>query len=76
MPAYDCTMKYPVILVESEEGFAVSCPALPGCWSQGSTREEALVNIRDAIRLWLEVAEDDAMREAQSESGALAEVTV
>jgi predicted RNase H-like HicB family nuclease len=69
-------MKYPVILVESEEGFAVSCPALPGCWSQGSTREDALVNIRDAIRLWLDVAEEDALREAQTESGALAEVTV
>ena len=69
-------MKYPVILIPSDQGFAVSCPALPGCWSQGRTREEALDNIRDAIRLWLEVAEEDAAREAQSEAGALAEVTV
>lgn len=69
-------MKYPVILVQSEEGFAVSCPALPGCWSQGSTRDEALANIRDAIRLWLEVAEEDALREAGTEAGSLAEVTV
>ncbi|MDB6058705.1 MAG: hypothetical protein JWO95_2549 [Verrucomicrobiales bacterium] len=70
------SMKYQVILVESEEGFAVSCPALPGCWSQGKNREDALQNIREAIRLWLEVAEEDALREAQQESGALAEVTV
>ncbi|MGH9960994.1 MAG: type II toxin-antitoxin system HicB family antitoxin, partial [Pyrinomonadaceae bacterium] len=30
-------MKYKVVLSESEEGFSVSCPGLPGCWSQGST---------------------------------------
>jgi predicted RNase H-like HicB family nuclease len=45
---------YRVILVESEEGFAVSCPALKGCHSQGATREEALDNIKIAIREWLE----------------------
>ena len=55
-------MKYPVILIKSDEGFAVSCPALPGCWSQGKTQTEALVNIREAIQLWLEVAEEDARR--------------
>ena len=47
-------MNYRVVLVESEEGFAVSCPALRGCHSQGATRDEALENIRDAIREWLE----------------------
>ncbi len=46
-------MNYRVVLVESEEGFSVSCPALRGCHSQGRTREEALENIRDAIREWL-----------------------
>ena len=46
-------MKYRVVLIESEEGFSVSCPALKGCHSQGQTREEALENIRDAIREWL-----------------------
>jgi predicted RNase H-like HicB family nuclease len=69
-------MKYPVILVKSDEGFAVSCPALPGCWSQGSTEAEALVNIREAIRLWLDVAEEDARREAEDEAGTLANVIV
>ena len=44
---------YRVILIESQEGFAVGCPELPGCWSQGSTREEAMENIREAIRDWL-----------------------
>jgi predicted RNase H-like HicB family nuclease len=48
-------MTYRVVLIESEEGFAVGCPALPGCWSQGASREEALANIRDAIREVLEV---------------------
>ena len=43
-------MVYKVILRESEEGFSVSCPGLPGCWSQGSTEQEALENIKDAIR--------------------------
>jgi predicted RNase H-like HicB family nuclease len=46
---------YRVILIETEEGFAVGCPALPGCWSQGANREEALENIRDAIGEVLEV---------------------
>lgn len=52
---------YRVVLVESEEGFAVSCPALRGCHSQGQTKEEALENIRDAIRGWL-AAEDEEKR--------------
>ncbi|HYC57032.1 MAG TPA: type II toxin-antitoxin system HicB family antitoxin [Candidatus Binatia bacterium] len=43
-------MKYKVILQKSEEGFSVSCPGLPGCWSQGETEAEALENIADAIR--------------------------
>lgn len=48
-------MQYHVRLVQSDEGWAVSCPALLGCHSQGETREEALDNIRIAIREWLEV---------------------
>jgi len=56
-------MKYRVVQIKSDQGYAVGCPALPGCWSQGRTREEALANIREAIALWLEVAEEDALRE-------------
>lgn len=43
------SMKYGVTLVESDEGWAVWCDSLPGCCSQGATREEALANIREAI---------------------------
>lgn len=50
-------MEYRVVLIESDEGYAVSCPALKGCHSQGATREEALENIRDAITEWLEAEE-------------------
>ena len=46
-------MKWKIALYPSEEGFAVSVPSLPGCWSQGTTREEALANITDAIRDYL-----------------------
>lgn len=49
-------MTYTVVLEESDEGFAVSAPGLPGCHSQGATEAEALANIADAIREWLEVA--------------------
>ena len=42
-------MIYHVALQKTEEGYAVSCPGLPGCWSEGQTEDEALANIRDAI---------------------------
>jgi predicted RNase H-like HicB family nuclease len=48
-------MQYHIKLIQSEEGWSVSCPSLPGCHSQGATREEALQNIQIAIREWLEV---------------------
>jgi predicted RNase H-like HicB family nuclease len=48
-------MKYKVALRSSEEGFSVSVPGLPGCWSQGNTEAEALENIEDAIREYLAV---------------------
>ena len=47
------SVRYPIVLQKSEEGYAVSCPALPGCWSQGDTEEEATENVRDAIREYL-----------------------
>ena len=46
-------MKYKIALYKSEEGYSVSCPGLPGCWSQGATEKEALDNIQDAIREYL-----------------------
>jgi predicted RNase H-like HicB family nuclease len=54
-------MKLTVVLEPSEEGgYTVTVPALPGCISEGETREEALRNIREAIGLYLEPVEDDA----------------
>jgi predicted RNase H-like HicB family nuclease len=50
-------MKYKVRLKKTEEGFAVWSPGLPGCWSQGETEEEALENIKDAIKTYLETVE-------------------
>jgi len=52
---------------ESVGGYSASVPALPGCYSQGETREEALENIREAAELWLEVAADTAAAQAQEE---------
>ena len=51
-------MRYKVVLQKSEEGYSVSCPGLPGCWSQGATEAEALENIQDAIREYLAAVED------------------
>ena len=51
-------MKYKVVLQQSDEGFSVSVPGLPGCWSQGQTEAEALDNIRDAIRQYLSVVSE------------------
>jgi predicted RNase H-like HicB family nuclease len=51
-------MKYKVLLQRSEEGISVSCPGLPGCWSQGKTEQEALENIQDAIREYLEAVKE------------------
>lgn len=48
-------MNYKVVLQKSDEGYSVSCPALPGCWSQGNTEDEALENIKDAIEEYLAV---------------------
>jgi predicted RNase H-like HicB family nuclease len=52
-------MKYRIALHQSEEGYAVSVPGLPGCWSQGATEEEALKSIQDAIREYLAAVEDE-----------------
>ncbi len=50
-------MKYKIRLEETEEGFAVWVPGLPGCWSQGATEQEAIENIKDAIKTYLETIE-------------------
>ena len=50
--------RYTVSLKKTEEGFSVWAPGLPGCWSQGSSEEEALENIRDAIGEYLIVVRE------------------
>ncbi|MGD0630668.1 MAG: type II toxin-antitoxin system HicB family antitoxin [Terracidiphilus sp.] len=47
---------YRVVLRRSEEGYNASCPGLPGCWTQGATEPEALANIENAIREYVEAA--------------------
>jgi len=51
-------MRYRIALHRSEEGYSVSVPGLPGCWSQGATEAEAVENIRDALREYLAVVEE------------------
>jgi len=52
-------MKYKIALYQSDEGYSVSVPGLPGCWSQGQTENEALDNIKDAIRDYMAVVNDN-----------------
>ncbi len=63
---------YRVVLRHSDEGYSVSCPGLPGCFSQGATEEEALQSIQDAIRGYLDVAEELA----RENGGKVVEVAV
>ena len=53
-------MEYRIRLIQSEEGWAVSCPVLPGCDSQGATRDEAVENIKVAIQEWLQVEAEES----------------
>jgi len=53
-------MKFKIVLEESDEGgYTTYVPSLPGCISEGNTKEEALKNIQEAIELFLEPVEDD-----------------
>jgi predicted RNase H-like HicB family nuclease len=57
----ESVMKLRVVLQPSDEGgFTALVPALPGCISEGDTRDEALVNIQEAVQLYLEPVDDDA----------------
>jgi predicted RNase H-like HicB family nuclease len=55
-------MKFPTVIDRDEDGmWVVECPAIPGCVSQGRTREEAMENIKEAIALCLEVRAERGM---------------
>ncbi len=68
----------PIIIERDAEGFYVSCPPLQGCCSQGDTYDEALSNIKDAIRLHLEgrQADHDELAEPKSSSPSTVEISL
>jgi len=66
------TIAYPVVLIHSEEGYAVSCPGLPDCSSRGATEEEALTNVKDVITFHVKTAEEMAL----DEGGRMVEISV
>jgi predicted RNase H-like HicB family nuclease len=67
-------MKFTVILESEEEGgYSIHCPALPGCHSQGETKEEALANIKEAILLCLEVISEEGCPIPEQNPEAIAE---
>ena len=69
-------LTFPVLLEPGEDGWIVAeCPALPGCLSQGRTEEEALQNIKDAIRAWLRT-EAEKRRPEQPPGGKMVEVAL
>jgi predicted RNase H-like HicB family nuclease len=51
-------MNYKIAVVATDEGYSVSGPELPGCWSQGATEEQALQSIQDAIQEYLAAGDD------------------
>ncbi len=78
---YNPTMKHltlPIIVEADADGYFVSCPGLQGCYSQGDTYEEAVANIKDAIRLHIEdrLAEGQEIPEPASVSLSTVEVAV
>jgi len=58
-------MTYHVALLKTDEGYSVSCPALPGCCSQGATEKEALKNIRSAIEEYLSALQEMAFSDPE-----------
>ena len=59
-------MQYTIVIHKSKYGYDVSCPALPGCHSQGDTRSEALENIKDAIAVYLDMVKKETRGEKKA----------
>jgi predicted RNase H-like HicB family nuclease len=79
--AYNLGMKrltLPIVIEADADGYFVSCPALQGCYSQGDTYEEAVENIKDAIRLHIEdrLADGEGMPEQVSVSLSTVEIAI
>lgn len=69
-------MEYSVVVHEADEGgFWVEVPALPGCYSQGESVEDALGNVREAIALYLEVLRDEG-RDAPQDADVVYQISV
>ena len=65
-------MTLQVVIERGEDGyFAAHCPSLKSCWSQGTTRDEAIQNIREAIDLYLEPSPKDLIEDETREVVAL-----
>ncbi len=67
---------FAIVLEKDPDGYFVSCPALQGCYSQGDTYEEALANIRDAIRLHVKDRRANGEEIAQPTSVSLSTVEI
>ncbi len=66
-------MKLMIYLEPSDEGgYTVTVPSLPGCISEGNTKDEAIANIKEAIELYLEPVEDDLIATSETEIVELA----
>lgn len=70
--------RLPIVIEKDKDGYFAFCPGLQGCYSQGNTYEEALENIKDAIRLHLEdrIAGKEMLPQADSVSLSTVEVAV
>ncbi len=70
-------MKFKVVIEKGEDGYyVVTVPSLPGCISQGKTKEEALRNIREAIELYLDVLQEKELERTGKVEVEVAEMTV
>ncbi len=69
---------FSILIEHDKDGFFVTCPELQGCYTQGETYEEALENIKDAIKLHLEdrILDKEEIAEPKSISLSTVEVTV
>ena len=63
--------EYEIVLHRSDEGYSASVPVLPGCWSEGDTVEEALANIRDAIREYVGAIEEQRFSRLPDDSNTV-----
>ena len=70
--------KLSIIIEQDENGFFASCPDLQGCYSQGETYEEVMLNIKDAVKLHLQdlIEKNEELPESKSISLSTVEVSV